>query len=152
MKIWSTIDEEGHHLATIRVYPNDKTISKKPRIVLTVAEGQGEYAGEQYELDMTNEAVENQVVIAEREKNPGSGNRARTTILTGRVKHDCNLSPVFNKRYRERVRNRNIAANQPKRTIRKIEDEHPGDRGTINRLTSGVSNTNGFSDLIVRPF
>lgn len=152
MERWSSIDEEGVHLATIRVYHHAKSSSgKKPKIMLMLPVGpDNPDQTEEFELDMVNEAVENQVVIAEREKDPGSGSRARTTILTGRVKHECNLRPVLSERYRQRLRERHRFANQPARTIKRIEDEHPGDRGAVNRLTSGVSNTSGFSDLIVR--
>lgn len=153
MELWSSIDAEGIHLATIRVYHNAKSAAgKSPRIVLMLpppADNPSE-PGDEYELDMVNEAVDNQFVIAEREKEPGTASRARTTILTGRVKHECNLRPVLTDKYRQRLKMRQLQANQPRRAIKYIEDEHPGDRGAINRLTSGVSNTTGFSDLIVR--
>lgn len=152
MERWSSVDEEGVHLATIRVYHNNKsTTGKKPRIILFLPPSpDNDDQPEEYELDMVNESVENQVVVAEREKEPGTASRARTTILTGRVKHECNLRPVLSERYRQRIKARHQMANQPSRTIKRIEDEHPGDRGTINRLTSGVSNSTGFSDLVVR--
>ena len=153
MEEWSSVTEEDVHLATIRVYHNAKTASgKSPRIMLKLppsADNPNE-PGDEYELDMINDAVENQIVIAEREKEPGSASRARTTILTGRVKHECNLRPVLTDRYRQRLKMRNMRANLPARSIKRIEDEHPGDRGSINRLTSGVTNTTGFSDLVVR--
>ena len=151
MERWSAIDQDGVHLATIRVFHNAKSASgKKPRIVLLLpATPDSSEMTEEYELDMVNEAVENQIVVAEREKEPGTGSRARTTILTGRVKHECNLRPVLSDRYRQRLKERHARANQPSRTIKRIEEEHPGDRGAINRLTSGVSNTTGFQDLIV---
>jgi len=150
MEQWSAIDEEGIHLATIRVY--QKAISsssgRPPRIVLSLPPGPDGEPGDEFEMDMVNDAVENQYIVAEREKEPGTGSRARTTILTGRVKHECNLRPQLSDKYRQRLKQRTLAANQPRRTIKRIEDEHPGDRGSINRLTSGVTNTSGFSDLI----
>ena len=153
MARWSSIDAEGVHLATIRVYHTAKNeAGKSPRIMLMLppsAENPDE-PGEEFELDMVNESVENQFVIAEREKEPGTGSRARTTILTGRVKHECSLRPALTDKYRMLMKKRTMNANRPSRTIKRIEDEHPGDRGTINRLTSGVTNTNSFSDLIVR--
>lgn len=153
MEQWSAIDREGVHLADIRVYHQAKSSTgKSPRIVLRLPPPPDapQEPGDEYELDMVNESVENQFVIAEREKEPGTASRARTTILTGRVKHECNLRPVLTERYRQRLKMRSMQANLPSRTIKRIEDEHPGDRGTINRLTSGVTNTTGFSDLIVR--
>ncbi|KIP04282.1 hypothetical protein PHLGIDRAFT_129621 [Phlebiopsis gigantea 11061_1 CR5-6] len=151
MEQWSSVSEEDVHLATIRVYHNAKSAAgKTPRIVLMLpplANQAGE-PGDEYELDMVNESVENQFVVAEREKEPGTASRARTTILTGRVKHECNLRPVLTDRYRQRLKMRNMKANLPSRTIKRIEDEHPGDRGSINRLTSGVTNTSSFTDLV----
>ncbi|KAI0091172.1 transcription initiation factor IIF, beta subunit-domain-containing protein [Irpex rosettiformis] len=149
MEQWSSIDEEGVELAKIRVYQKAYSANgRQPRITLQLPAGPGGAPGDMYELDMVNDSVENQFVIAEREKEPGTGSRARTTIMTGRVKHECNLRPQLSDKYRQRLKQRVMAANQPRRTIKRIEDEHPGDRGTINRLTSGVTNTGGFSDLI----
>ncbi|OCH89685.1 hypothetical protein OBBRIDRAFT_652886 [Obba rivulosa] len=151
MEKWSSIDQEGVHLATIRVYHHaESSTGKKPRIVLKLPpnpenpDGQGD----EYEMDMVNESVENQVVVAEREKEPGSVSRARTTILTGRVKHECNLRPVFSDRYRQRLKERHRQANVPARQIMRIEDAVPGGRGNINMLTSGAG-TKAFD--IIRP-
>lgn len=154
MELWSSIDAENIHLATIRVYHQMKceATGRTPKIVLILpppAENPNE-PGDEYELEILNEDVANQFVIAEREKEPGTGSRARTTILTGRVKHECNLKPMLTDKYRQRLKMRNMKANMPTRTIKRIEDEHPGDRGSINRLTSGVTNTTGFADLVVR--
>jgi transcription initiation factor TFIIF subunit beta len=108
-----------------------------------------------YELDLVNESVENQIVVAERPKDPtatAATSRARTTILTGRIKHDCNLRPLFTDSYRRQMKQRHINYNTPKRTIKFIEDAGvSGGRGGINRLTSGVGvgSGNAFSDLIV---
>jgi len=151
MERWSAIDAENVHLATIRVYHHAQgSNGKKPKIVLILPANSDNDGAEpdEYELDMINEAVENQVVIAEREKEPGKKSRARTTILTGRVKHECNLRPLFTDKYRKRLKERSRAANAPTRTIQWIEDAHAGGRGAINMLTSGVSNTSGFSDLV----
>jgi transcription initiation factor TFIIF subunit beta len=114
-----------------------------------------------YELDMVNEAVDNQIVVAERPKdsslsvhgtNSPFNSRARTTILTGRIKHECNLRPSFSENYRKQMRERHIRANTKQRQIRMIEDAGvSGGRGGINRLSSGVGVGSGgaFSDLIV---
>ncbi|KAL9714655.1 hypothetical protein Ac2012v2_001314 [Leucoagaricus gongylophorus] len=110
-----------------------------------------------YELDMVNEAVENQIVVAERPKDPSlsvhgsSGpynSRARTTILTGRIKHECNLRPSFSETYRKQMRGRHLMHNTKSRQIKMIE-ETGVPRGGINRLSSGVGVGSGgaFSDL-----
>jgi len=121
--------------------------------------GEGGVHVDRYELDMVNGAVENQLVIAERPKHDGPpssnvdtqnyNSRARTTILTGHVKHDCNLRPLFNESYRRQMRERSRAYNTPRRQIRMIEEAGvSGGRGGINRLSSGV-NTSSFADMIV---
>ncbi|EJF58635.1 transcription initiation factor IIF beta subunit [Dichomitus squalens LYAD-421 SS1] len=151
MERWSAIDEEGVPLATIRVYHNAETATgKKPRIMLLLPPNPETGAeAEEYEMDMVNDDVENQIVVAEREKEPGTQSRARTTILTGRVKHECNLRPILTDRYRQRLKMRNLSANQPTRRIRMIEDAVPGGRGNINMLTSGAAQHSPFS--LVRP-
>ncbi|GBE88062.1 Transcription initiation factor IIF subunit beta [Sparassis crispa] len=149
---WSNIDEEGIELATIRVYNEAKSSSgKKPRIVLLLPPTEENPGGDEYELDMVNDAVENQIVVAEREKEPGSASRARTTMLTGIVQHECNLRPVFSDRYRRRLKERTIAANRPARQIMRIEDAHPGGRGGINMLTSGMAHTTPFNIVKGKP-
>ncbi|PIL35304.1 transcription factor [Ganoderma sinense ZZ0214-1] len=147
MERWSAIDEEGIPLATIRVYPHAESQSgKKPRIMLLLpANAETGAEAEEYEMDMVNDDVENQIVVAEREKEPDTQSRARTTILTGRVKHECNLRPMLTDKYRQRLKMRNLSANQPKRQIRMIDEALPGGRGSINMLTSGAAQHQPFS-------
>ena len=151
MERWSAIDEEGIHLANIRIYHHaESSLGRRPRIVLTLPPDPAHPSDpDEYELEMVNQDVENQIVVAEREKEPGTGSRARTTILTGSVKHECNMRPMLTERYRQQLKARNRAANQPKRTTMRIEDAHPGGRGSINMLTSGATNHSGFN-LVVR--
>src|ERR1700761_6693329 len=141
MERWSAINAEDVHLATVRVY-TPETPNKKPRIVLFLppnsapADPNAPPAPQQanrpvfdtatkyvamgpepdcYELDMVNDTVENQIVVAERPKDPALSismsaaaatvnTRARTTILTGRIKHECNLRPTFTQNYRHQMR------------------------------------------------
>ncbi|KIJ60352.1 hypothetical protein HYDPIDRAFT_117254 [Hydnomerulius pinastri MD-312] len=184
MARWAAIDKEDVHLATIRIYQNSVSASgKSPRIFLFlppdpndptpraanlpsfppdaayIPAGEGGVHVDRYELDMVNESVENQLVVAERPKDPvppsqgtaaahAFNSRARTTILTGRVKHECNLRPLFNESYRRQMRERSRAYNTPRRQIRMIEEAGvSGGRGGINRLSSGV-NTGSFADMI----
>lgn len=145
MEKWSAITQENIHLATIRVYNSDQ--HQKQRIVMMLPPDAESTEPDEYELDMVHEAVENQIVVANREKMPGS--RARTTVLTGRVKHDCNLRPSFSEAYRKRMRERHRAANTPTRQIRLIDEVIPGGRGGVNMLSSGIAPTGGFSSLVV---
>ncbi|KIK77520.1 hypothetical protein PAXRUDRAFT_831362 [Paxillus rubicundulus Ve08.2h10] len=184
MARWASIDKEDIHLATIRIYQNSVSSSgRSPRIFLFlppdpndltprapelpsfppdaayIPAGEGGIHVDRYELDMVNESVENQLVVAERPKDPvppTSGTaaahtynpRSRTTILTGRVKHECNLRPLFNESYRRQMRERSRAYNTPRRQIRMIEEAGlSGGRGGINRLSSGVA-TGSFADMI----
>ncbi|KAF9534043.1 transcription initiation factor IIF, beta subunit [Crepidotus variabilis] len=115
-----------------------------------------------YELDMVNDNVENQIVVAERPKDTSlsisttsaastASTRARTTILTGRIKHECNLRPALSRSYRKQMKERVRKSNTPLRQIRMIEDAGvAGGRGGINRLSSGVGVGAGsaFSDLV----
>jgi transcription initiation factor TFIIF subunit beta len=191
MERWASINAEDVHLATIRVYNNDlNPVSKKPRIVLflppnrdptdldgplptpqpnrpvflnTTVYPASSSEPDAYELEMVNDAVDNQIVVAERPKDPSlsismtaaaatTNTRARTTILTGRIKHECNLRPAFSENYRKQMRERHKKYNTPVRQIRMIDDAGiPGGRGGVNRLSSGVGvgATGAFGDLIV---
>ncbi|KAG1752674.1 transcription initiation factor IIF, beta subunit-domain-containing protein [Suillus paluster] len=176
---WAAIDAEDIHLATIRVYkdaigpsgrspriflflppdPNDSTTRDLKLPVFSpdaafIPSAEGTMQVDRYELEMVNEDVENQLVVAERPKDPGPSGpnspsynpRSRTTILTGRIKHECNLRPLFNESYRQQMRERTRKYNTPRRQIRMIEDAGVG-RGGINRLSSGV-NSGSFANMI----
>ncbi|KAF5366818.1 hypothetical protein D9758_006555 [Tetrapyrgos nigripes] len=185
---WTAIDKEDVHLATMRVYQDPA--GGKPRIILFLPpykdkdSGNGNGNGEDerkkwptfglnalrvptdaepdcYELDMVNDAVDNQIVVAERPKDASFGlsstssapqsSRARTTILTGRIKHDCALRPGFSANYRKQMRERHRKYNTPMRQIQMIEQAGiHGGAGGINRLTSAVgANAGGaFGDLV----
>ncbi|KAJ7126529.1 transcription initiation factor IIF, beta subunit [Mycena crocata] len=174
---WTAINAEDVHLATIRVYtpdpakPGDKTKMflflppnmdttkahapptqnpSRPYFAHTTSYAVDGAEPDCYELDMVNRDVENQVVIAERPKDPTlsistsaaaatANTRARTTILTGRIKHDCNLRPALTASCRRQMRERHLKYNTPTRQIMRIEDAGiAGGRGGVNRLTSGV--------------
>jgi len=177
MERWSAIDAEDVHLASIRVYSEAKnSVGKTPRIVLFLPPNPSDPTSvndstrpsfgsnaayntnpsdiqpDVYELDMVNDNVENQIVIAERPKipNPGSTEphnpRARTTVHTGRVRHNCNLRPVMNATYMKQMKERTRKYNTPQRQIGRIEDAGiSGGRGGINMLSSGVGVGSGTS-------
>lgn len=192
MERWSAINVEDVHLATLRVYnPPPDAPNQKARIVLflppnrdpedisdtpppvqnpnrPVFQTSTSYAAtgpepDCYELDMVNDNVENQIVVAERPKDLSlsvsvsaaaatPNTRARTTILTGRIKHECNLRPAFSASYRKQMKERHRKYNTPVRQIKMIDQAGvPGGRGGVNRLSSGVGvgAGNAFGDLIV---
>ncbi|KAF7303733.1 Transcription initiation factor IIF subunit beta [Mycena indigotica] len=184
---WAAVNAEDIHLASIRVYtypdgrhrmflflpPNIDPNSKQaisapqrpnyPQFAHTTSYSiDGGAEPDCYELDMVNDNVENQVVIAERPKDSSlsissstaattANTRARTTILTGRIKHDCNLRPALSSSYRRQMRDRHIKYNTPQRQIMRIEDAGvAGGRGGINQMTSGVGVNagGGFRELV----
>lgn len=152
MEQWSAVDRDDAHLATIRVFDRDP-VTGNQRIVLLVppdSDPDGNDTPDEYELDMVNESVENAVVIAEREKAPGS--RARTTILTGRVKHECNLRPLISDSYRRRMRHRTAKVTKRTRAT-KLVDQSGSGRSALNMLNSGISpSAAAFSTLVVSRF
>ena len=190
MERWSSLDMEDVHLATLRIYnPPPESPNQKPRIILFLPPNRDPNSLDAplppqkvnwpvfnsattfpasgpepdcYELEMVNDNVENQIVVAERPKDPSlslsatngpHNTRARTTILTGRIKHECNLRPALTRTYRKQMKERVRKSNTPQRQIRMIDDAGvPGGRGGVNRLSSGVGVGAGaaFGDLIVR--
>lgn len=163
---WSSIDAEGVNLATIRVY--DAKPHQPPFIIVQIPSDPSDPNSplEQYELDMINQDVQNQIVIAERPTVPtvttpsssqGSSSqtippvnsRARTTIMTGKIKHECNLRPRLSERYRKRVKERTRMAMSPVKQVKYLDEKGMGvgGQGGINRLSSGVASTVGFTDL-----
>ena len=147
MERWSKFDAEGVQLAKIRIY--DVPPGAAPRIIVLVPSDDG---GDDdiYELDMVNQDVHNQVVVAERAKAPSGGGRARTTIMTGKVKHECNLRPRMTGRYERRLAARGAAAKNEKAVRVGLMDGAKAGRGGGKMLSSGISSAAGFADLTVR--
>lgn len=150
MERWSTISQHNVHLATMRVYERDPQTGVQricllvpvnppdendPKAILAPTLEPGTY--DEYDLEMVNVSVESQVVVAQKEKSPGS--RARHALLTGIVKHECNLHPRMTDSYLRRMRARNIAANQPKRTVKLMDETEAGGLGKMNMMSSGLS-------------
>ena len=148
MERWSKFDTEGVRLAKIRIY---KPQSATPRIVVFVPpeDGSGGDGDEDiYELDMVNQNVDNQIVIAERAKAPSGTGRARTTIMTGQVKHECNLRPCMTGRYERRLMERGAAANEKPMRVGLMDGARAG-RGGGKMLSSGITSAGGFADIAV---
>lgn len=160
MEKWSSISEDNVHLATLRAYGPDPRTGKSrfalfvpinppdpsdPKAKEAPSLEPGTY--EEYDLDMVNESVENQIVVAE--STPTQGSRVRSTILTGRVKHECSLRPKLTDAYRRRVRMRTITANTPKRSAKIMDEAEAGGVGRMNRLGSGMATpSSAFSNLV----
>ena len=89
---------------------------------------------------MVNQDVHNQVVVAERAKAPSGAGRARATIMTGKVKHECNLRPRMTGRYERR-----LAAKNEKAVRVGLMDGAKAGRGGGKMLSSPrpVSRTHG---------
>ncbi|KIK55455.1 hypothetical protein GYMLUDRAFT_76532 [Collybiopsis luxurians FD-317 M1] len=168
---WSAIDAEDVHLASLRIYPT--TIpGQKSRIILFLPqhketppnpqwpvfgpnsmESPSDAEPDCYELEMVNESVENHIVVAERPKDASFGlsanpsappnPRARTTILTGRIKHDCFLRPSFSARYRRQMRERHLKYNTPHRQIQMMETD-----GGAKRMSLGIGSSTAFKNLV----
>jgi hypothetical protein len=147
MERWSKFDAEGVQLAKIRIY--DVPPGAAPRIIVLVPSDDGG-DDDVYELDMVNQDVHNQVVVAERAKAPTGTGRARTTIMTGKVKHECNLRPRMTGRYERRLAARGAAAKSEKAVRVGLMDGARAGRGGGKMLSSGVSSAAGFADLTVR--
>ncbi|KAI0035388.1 transcription initiation factor IIF, beta subunit-domain-containing protein [Vararia minispora EC-137] len=152
MERWAAIQQDGIDLATIRIYDDKSRGAHTPPRMFVEAPADPfdpSKGVDLYELDMHNQDVENQIVVAEREKDPSQPtSRARTTIMTGKVKHECNLRPTFTERYRERVKNA-MEASLPQKRVRMIDEVAKGTAGkmAVNRLTSGVTSAAGFAEL-----
>jgi transcription initiation factor TFIIF subunit beta len=152
MERWSKFDTEGVRLAKIRVY---KPPSGAPRTVVFVPPedgGGGDGDSDIYELDMVKQKVENQIVVAERAKAPSGMGRARTTTMTGQIKHECNLRPRMTERYERRLMERAAAANEKSMRVRMMDGAQAGPGGG-KMLSSGVMSAAGFADIAAsRPF
>jgi transcription initiation factor TFIIF subunit beta len=146
MERWSKFDAEGVQLAKIRIY--DAPPGAPPRIVVLVPSEDGGDDDDIYELDMINQDVHNQVVVAERAKAPTGTGRARTTIMTGKVKHECNLRPRMTGRYERRLTERGAAANERASRVGLMDGARAG-RGGGKMLSSGITSAAGFADLAV---
>ena len=106
-----------------------------------------------YEIEMVNDNVDNQIVVAERarDRNFATPNvpynpRARMVILTGRIKHECNVRPAFSASYRRQMRDRHRDYNTP---LRKAKPIAISDLQMKRKQTSGIG-IGGGSDAFTR--
>ncbi|KAH8831735.1 transcription initiation factor IIF, beta subunit-domain-containing protein [Flagelloscypha sp. PMI_526] len=187
MERWAAVDSETQHLASMRLYPED--IAKNtghPRMLLFLPPNKDPRNGpnqpdppvdpsrpqfsyftenpvteaDVYELEMLAYEVDNQVVVAERPKDPtlsaaavSAANttiaRSRTTILTGRIKHECALKPILTETYRRQMLEREEKNNTPAQVTKILDaDDLVGGRGALNKITSGAGPSNTFSDFV----
>ncbi|KAH6913608.1 transcription initiation factor IIF, beta subunit [Coprinopsis sp. MPI-PUGE-AT-0042] len=95
-----------------------------------------------YELEMVSDNVDNQIIVAERNLHPvghpqAHTSRARTTILTGRIKHEANLRPAFSTLYRKQMRERTYQVQHT-----------PEADCKESRMLSALAAGSAFSDLV----
>lgn len=70
MERWSAVDTDGLHLATLRIWnERDHRTGRQPMSLFLPPEQPGG-TPEEYKLDMIQELVENQIVVAEMDKEP----------------------------------------------------------------------------------
>jgi len=151
MERWSAVDADGVHLGTLRIWNDRDPKTGKQRMSMFLPSEHPGAPIEEYVLDMVQDTVENQIVIAEMDKEPDNGaSRAKTTIMSGRIKQEVNARPRYNEGYSSLMRARLEAASLPTRQIKMIEDSHPGGRGNINMLSSGANQRTGSFDSLVR--
>ena len=151
MERWSKFDTEGVRLAKIRIY---KPQSGAPRIVVFVPpeDGSGGDGDDDiYELDMVKQKVENQIAVAEHANAPSGMGRARTTIMTGHIKHECNLRPRMTERYERRLMERaqrGAAPNEKSMRVRMMDGALAGP-GSGMMPSSGIMFAASFTDIVV---
>lgn len=151
MERWSTVNVEGQHLGTLRLWEMKNPKTGRQFMSIFVPSERDPSVLEEYKLDMVQEAVKNQYVIAEMDKEPSNpANRAKTTIMSGRLTHEVNVRPTYNADYSGRMRARVAAATEPTRQIKRIEDSMGGARGNINMLSSGANQRTSSFDSLVR--
>ena len=146
MERWSKFDTEGVQLAKIRMY---KPKSGAPRTVVFVPpeDGSGDDGDSDiYELDMVKQNVKNQIVIADCAKAPSGMGRARTTIMTGQIKHECNMRPCMTERYERRLMERATVANEKSMRVRMMDGARAGPGGG-KMLSCGIMSAVGFADI-----
>jgi len=160
MERWQSVTAAHIHLATMRVY-NSKTPGGKTRISLflpnatKLGDSRAERVGydtegltQEYELDIVNAVVHNQIVISEKDMDPPKG-RAKHMNVLGHIQHECNVRPPFTDDYRHTVKSRHVAANTPQRQIiRLAKEDLAGGQGALNKLSSGTAQARAFDNLV----
>ncbi|GJJ08168.1 hypothetical protein Clacol_002376 [Clathrus columnatus] len=152
MKRWLAVETGDQLLGTLRVWNERDRRTEKQFMSLFVPSEKDPSVLEEFKLDMVQEKVRNQYVIASTDKDPKNPtNRAKSTIMSGRVKHEVNVRPTYNADYSSRMRARVAAASKPVRQIKMIEESMGGERGNINMLSSGINQrTSSFDSLVIR--
>ena len=87
-------------------------------------------------------------MVANRAKAPPGTGRAHTTIMTGQIKHECNLRPCMTERYERRLLERRVAANENLMRVQMMGGARAW-RGGGKMLSSGITSGAGFTDIAV---
>ncbi|GJJ08176.1 hypothetical protein Clacol_002384 [Clathrus columnatus] len=151
MERWVAVDTGDQLLGTLRVWNERDRRTGKQFMSIFVPSEKDPSVLEEFKLDMVQETVRNQYVIASMDKDSKDPtNRAKLTIMSGRVKHEVNVRPTYNADYSGRMRARVAAASEPVRQIKMIEESMGGARGNINMLSSGINQRTSSFDSLVR--
>lgn len=85
MERWSTVNAEGQHLGTLRLWEMKNPKTGRQFMSIFVPSERDPTILEEYKLDMVQEAVKNQYVVAEMDKEPANpANRASKHLFQKR--------------------------------------------------------------------
>ncbi|KAI8323830.1 hypothetical protein GQ54DRAFT_296534 [Martensiomyces pterosporus] len=129
-KKWGDSSGSGAEIGTVRIFDKPDKQGNNISLILPDTEGSGDIPKE-YNLKVTNNNVQNMLVFSEsrdpkQEIKPTStlANKSVPTALTGRIIHECIVTPTFNERYQDIMRRRAVEAGKPVRTMRLLSEQH----------------------------
>ena len=99
-----------------------------------------------YELDMVNQDMHNQDIIAEHARATTGTDHACMMIMTGKVKHECTLPPVMTSHYKCPLAVHSAVAKNKAVCIELVDGTCTG-HGGAKTHSSSISFTAGFTDL-----
>ncbi|KAF9519540.1 hypothetical protein BS47DRAFT_1154852 [Hydnum rufescens UP504] len=148
METWCSVKSPGVHLGTVRVHGGVEP-NGQPKVTLFLPENPQYDIGDEtseYHLEITNPVVHGQYVLADKPKEKSPNKRARTTTISGKIKHTAALKPVMSDAYEAKIRKRAREANRPKKTIVMLDERQLNAHGSnLKMIQSGALQTSaGF--------
>lgn len=137
MEAWTRIDEEGKHLATLRVYED----ANPPVIHLIIADDPSlkeNIRGAVFTLTASPAQPKNVLVVSE-----PTASQADMQYEAS-VGHQWQVQPTLTQKWARNIDERNREANAPKRQLIQIDDGS----SQIKKIASGAGHLGNFSNLV----
>lgn len=120
---WSSVEEDNQTIGWVRVGQQQGSPEQKIKVILPDAVARRKQLPQEYNLSVMNKYPADTYLFEETvQERPGKGAVLKKAALTGKIAHECSVTPVIDDAYRNVMSFRSRFANIVKRSIKLIDD------------------------------